>query len=202
MKSPGITIRPVLFMDGSHQLNEIFLDDVRVPARNRVGKENDGWRVSNSTSNFERSMVATYAFLRRQLDELTKLCKESKWGGEVLAEKPLVRDKLAELAIEIDVGNAFCYLVVWRQSKGDFKEAGLFAATVKVVSSELIQQFFHTACEILGMYGQVDDSRWAPLQGRFEKGYQVYQALTIGGGTSEVMRNMIASMALGLPRSW
>jgi alkylation response protein AidB-like acyl-CoA dehydrogenase len=202
MKSPGITIEPILNLEGSHLFNEVFLDDVRVPARNMVGGENQGWVASQMTSNFERSMIQLFAYLTRELEELVEFCKEPKWGGEVLANNPLVRHTLAQLAIEIEAGRAFSYSILWEQIKGGLIMAAPLAAAAKVLATELVQRFTYAGSEILGLYGQVKESRWAPLQGRFEKEYQLCPGLNMAGGTSEIMRNLICSLGLGLPRSW
>ncbi|MGB2855453.1 MAG: acyl-CoA dehydrogenase family protein [Dehalococcoidia bacterium] len=202
MKSSGITIEPILNLEGSHLFNEVFLDDVRVPARNMVGGENQGWVASQMTSNFERSMIQLFAYLTRELEELVEFCKEPKWGGEVLANNPLVRHTLAQLAIEIEAGRAFSYSILWEQIKGGLIMAAPLAAAAKVLATELVQRFTYAGSEILGLYGQVKESRWAPLQGRFEKEYQLCPGLNMAGGTSEIMRNLICSLGLGLPRSW
>jgi alkylation response protein AidB-like acyl-CoA dehydrogenase len=202
MKTPGITVQPIRFMNGTHMFNEVFFDNVRVPARNMVGEENQGWVASQMTSNFERSMIAMFSACQRELEELAEFCREARWQGEVLAKNPLIRDRLAQLAIETDAGRAFAYSVVWSQVKGGLIEAAPLAATAKVLATELLQHLQYTGCEIMGLYGQIRDSRWAPLQGKFEKDYQLCMGLNMGGGTSEVMRNLISSMGLGLPRSW
>lgn len=202
MKSPGITIKPILNLEGSHLFNDVFLDDVRVPARNMVGGENQGWVASQMTSNFERSMIQLFAYLTRELEELVEFCKEPKWGGEVLANNPLVRHTLAQLAIEIEAGRAFSYSILWSQIKDGLIMAAPLAAAAKALATELVQRFTYAGSQILGLYGQVKESRWAPLQGRFEKEYQLCPGLNMAGGTSEIMRNLICSLGLGLPRSW
>ncbi len=202
MKTPGITIRPILSLEGSHLFNEVFLDDVRIPAKNLVGQENQGWLASQMTSNFERSMIMLFSFLKRELEELIEFCKEMKRGNKPLVENPFVRHRLAQLAIEIDVGRAFAYSVVWNQHKGGLIASGHMAAAAKVLATELNQRFFYTACQIVGLYGQVKESRWAPLKGKYEKEYQQCVSLNIGGGTSEIMRNLVCTLGLGLPRSW
>lgn len=202
MRSPGITIRPIPSMDGSHLFNEVFLDDVRIPVRNRVGEENQGWVASQMTSNFERSMIALFAYLRRELEELLEFCRETKRDGRLLTENPLVRHKLAQMEIEIDVGRAFSYSVLWGQIKGGLVMAAPLAAAAKILATEMVQRFTFTACSIIGLHAQVKESRWAPLKGRYEKEYQQCLGLSMAGGTSEVMRNLICAMGLGLPRSW
>lgn len=202
MKSPGLTIRPILTLEGAHLFNEVFFDDVRVPARNRVGGENEGWYASQMTSNFERSMIDLFSFLKRKLEELVAFCREPGWRGEALANDPLVRHRLAQLAIEIEAGSAFSYSIVWSQIKHGLVMAAPMAAAAKVLATELVQRFTFTASEIMGLYGQVKESRWAPLRGTFATEYQQCLGLSMAGGTSEIMRNLIASLGLGLPRSW
>jgi alkylation response protein AidB-like acyl-CoA dehydrogenase len=202
MKSPGITISPVYSMAKGHMFNEVFLDDVRVPVRNRVGEENQGWIASQMTSNFERSMIDLFSNAKRDLEELVQFCKETKRGGEPLAKNPLVRHKLAQLAIDIEAGLAYSHSVVWNQLKGGLIAAAPLAAGAKFLVTELTQRLNYTGCEIIGLYGQVRDSRWAPFMGKYQNYYQQVMGLNMGGGTSEIMRNLVASMGLGLPRSW
>ena len=202
MKSPGITISPLYSMAKGHMFNEVFLDDVRVPVRNRVGEENQGWIASQMTSNFERSMIDLFSNAKRDLEELVQFCKETKWGGEPLAKNPLVRHKLAELAIEIEAGLAYSHSVVWNQLKGGIIAAAPLAAGAKFLVTELTQRLNYTGCEIIGLYGQVRESRWAPFMGKYQNYYQQVMGLNMGGGTSEIMRNLVATMGLGLPRSW
>lgn len=202
MKTPGITIRPVLSMEGSHLFNEVFLDDVRVPARNMVGEENQGWIASQMTSNFERSMIQLFSFLKRELEELVEFCKETNRRGATLASNPLVRHRLAEVAIEIETGRAFSYSILWNQIRGGLIMAAPMAAAAKVLATELTQRFIYVGSTIMGMHGQVRESRWAPLKGRFEREFQLCPGLNMAGGTSEIMRNLICSLGLGLPRSW
>jgi alkylation response protein AidB-like acyl-CoA dehydrogenase len=202
MKTPGITVRPLRFMDGTHMFNEVFFDEVRVPSRNMVGAENQGWMASQMTSNFERSMIAMFSACKRELEDLAEFCREAKWAGEALAGNVFVRHMLAQLAIEIETGRTFAYTVVSSQTKDGLIQAAPLAATAKVLATELLQRLAYTGCQLMGLYGQVKESKWAPLQGRFEKDYQLCMGLNMGGGTSEVMRNLISSLGLGLPRSW
>lgn len=202
MKTPGVTIKPILHMDGSHLFNEVFFDDARIPARNRVGEENEGWVASQMTANFERSMIELFSYLRRELEDLVEFCREARWGNQALWSNTLVRHKLAQIAIDIEAGRAFSYSILWSQIKGGLVTAAPLAAAAKVLATELVQRFTYVGSEILGQYGQVKESRWGPLKGRFERQYQSCPGLAMAGGTSEIMRNIISTMGLGLPRSW
>jgi alkylation response protein AidB-like acyl-CoA dehydrogenase len=202
MKTPGITVNPLHSMARGHMFNEVFLDDVRVPARNRVGEENQGWMASQMTSNFERSMIDLFSKAKRDLEDLVQFCKETTWHGKPLADDPVIRTKLAQLAIDIEAGFAFSYSVVWNQITGGLMTAAPLACGAKFMATELTQRLTYEACEIMGMYGQLADSKWAPFRGKYVNYYQVVMGLNMGGGTSEVMRNLVCSLALGLPRSW
>jgi alkylation response protein AidB-like acyl-CoA dehydrogenase len=202
MKTPGITIRPLYSMAKGHMFNEVFLDDVHVPVRNRVGEENQGWFTSQMTSNFERSMIDLFSNARRDLEDLVEFCRETAWSSRPLSENQVVRHKLAQLSIEIEAGLAYSHSVVWNQITGGLISAAPLAAAAKVMASELTQSLNYTGCDIMGLYGQVGGSKWGPMRGRYQNYYQQCMGLNMGGGTSEVMRNLVSSMGLGLPRSW
>jgi alkylation response protein AidB-like acyl-CoA dehydrogenase len=202
MKTPGITVRPIPAMDGSHMFNEIFFDNVRVPATNLVGEENQGWMASQMSANFERSMIFMFSVCQRELEELMELCHETKWSGKRPADNTLVRSRLAQTAIEIDAGRALAYSVVWNQIKGGLIEAAPLAAAAKAFASELMQRLTYIGCEIMSLYSQVKQSKWAPLQGAYALNYQTCMGVNFAGGTSEIMRNLISTLGLGLPRSW
>jgi alkylation response protein AidB-like acyl-CoA dehydrogenase len=202
MRTPGITIKPILGLDGSHLFNEVFLDDVRVPARDMVGEENQGWIASQMTSNFERSMIALFSYLKRELEELVEFSRETKRDGRPLSENPLVKHRLAQMAIEIDIGRSYSYSVLWNQIKGGLVMAAPLAAGAKILATEMVQRFNFSAYQIIGPYAQVKESRWSPLKGRYEKECQQCLGLSMAGGTSEIMKNLICAMGLGLPRSW
>jgi alkylation response protein AidB-like acyl-CoA dehydrogenase len=195
-------VRPLYGLGGGHMFNEVFLDDVRVPVRNRVGEENQGWMASQMTSNFERSMIELFSKAKRDLEDMVQYCKETMWQGQPLAKDPVVRNKLAQMAVEVEAGLAYSHSVVWNQITGGLIAAGPMAAGAKVLATELTQKLTYTICEIMGMYGQVVTSRWSPLLGKFQNYYLGVMGLNMGGGTSEIMRNLISSMALQLPRSW
>ncbi|MBE0479486.1 MAG: acyl-CoA dehydrogenase family protein [Dehalococcoidia bacterium] len=203
MKTPGISLRPLKGMDGSHMFNEMFFDDVRVPASNLVGEENRGWYVSLMTMNFERSSVGAMSEARRVVEELVQFCKESMFDGRPLSEDRLVRNLLGQITIEIDVGKALSYRVAALQEKGQENalEAAIAASAAKLYGSELGQRLAYTGCRVMGLYGQVKGgSRWAPLRGYFESAYQQCLGMNIAAGTSEIQRNVIAVRGLDLPR--
>jgi alkylation response protein AidB-like acyl-CoA dehydrogenase len=203
MKTPGITISPVLGMNKAHLFNEVFFDNVKVPVKNRVSEENKGWDVTRAAMNFERSEIGLISGAERQLRELVKFCKETKRDGMPLAQDPLVRHKLAQMEIEIRVGRALSYRIAWTQEKGGLLQAAALASSAKVYGTEMLQRLAYNALQILGLYGPVTrDSKWAPLLGVYESMYPFVVEANIFAGSSEIQRNTIAWLGLGLPRSW
>lgn len=201
MKTPGITVRPIISMDGSHLFNEVFFDSVRVPVHNRVGEENEGWPVSQITSNFERSMVMLTSGLRRIFDELVGFCGETNWNGKTLAKDPLVRNRLGALATEMEIARSLSLHVLWKQmTVTSIEDVATPACAAKIFATELNEHLTYTGCQIMGLYGTVKDSRWAPLRGFFESSYQICKGLSIAMGSNEIMRNIICWVGMGLPR--
>ena len=196
---PGMTIRPLLFMHKKRDYNEVFFDNLRIPRKNIVGQVNQGWYVTMAGINFERSMIGSVAELQGDLEELVEVCKETERNGRPLAKDPLVRQKLAELAIELEAARQWAYHVSNLQSKGQNVPAESSAS--KLFSSELTVRFANTVIEIMSLYGTLKEgSKWVKLHGKFEDLCQVGLGITIAGGTTETMKNIIAWMGLKLPR--
>ena len=201
MKTPGISVRPILSMNSAHLFNEVFFDNVRVPVCNLVGEENNGWTVSQITSNYERSMVMLTSGLRRIFDELAGFCGEKQWNGRILAEDPLVRHRMGELAVEMEVARSLSLHVLWKQmTVTTIEDVATPACTAKVFATELNEHLTYTGCQIMGHYGTLKDSKWAPLKGYFENSYQICKGLSIAMGSNEIMRNIICWVGMGLPR--
>jgi len=212
LKSPGIEIRPLPTMSSRSRkveayFNEVFLDDVTVPVKNRVGEENGGWAVTRSTMNFERSGIAAFGEMKRSLHELIEFCKETKWRGRPLVEDPLVRYRLAEIAVGIEAGLATSRHLLWGQHKVEEEEVPptemvARASSMKYYQSELSQRFAYVGCQAMGLYGQLKrESKWAPMAGKFERLYQSTLGGNIAGGTTEIQKNLVAWAGLQLPRT-
>lgn len=198
MRSKGITVRPLLYMNGYHIYNEVYMDNVHIPIKNVVGKENEGWAVVNLLAGFERSNIDMIMELVRALEDLVEYCNETRKYGKKLSEDILIRDRIAELAIEIEAARMLAYRVADMQNR---QEMSLMdAAAVKVFASELGEKFAHLATDIIGPFGQVKTSRFAVLNGLFEYMYQSCFVSIISMGTNEIQRNIIAWYGLGLPR--
>ncbi len=202
MKTPGVQVRPLINLMNNHAFNEVFFEDVRVPARNLVGEENRGWYVAATTLDFERSGITRVAWPLRQYEEVVRFVSEelrpSARGGS-RGRYESARAKLAELRIEFEAARLLCYRVAWQQSRSIIPNYE--ASMAKAFSTELVYRFANAALGIFGMAGQLEPgSRWAALQGRIERTYLASVSYTIAGGTSEIQRNIIAQRGLGLPR--
>ncbi|MCH9036881.1 MAG: acyl-CoA dehydrogenase family protein [Chloroflexi bacterium] len=199
MKTPGVSVRPIIDMTNGHVFNEVFFDNVRVPEGNVVGEVNRGWYAGMTLLDFERSGVEYAAVSRRALDETVKFASETRVNGKSLIQVPTVRNKLAEMAVNVEVSYMLSYQIAWLQSKGEVpnKEASMG----KMFGTEIEQRTFQTAMQILGLYGQmIPGSKGAPLHGFIENNYLKSIADTIQSGTSEIQRRIVATRGLGLPR--
>lgn len=199
MKSPGISIRPIRQMHGRSGFNETFFENVRVPRENVLGEVNRGWYAAATTLDFERSGVGRFAGGLRILEMLTDFCRETSIGGVPLIKKPGVREKLAELKIEHEVGRYLAYRVSWMQGAG--KIPNYEASMSKLYGSELSQRLGQAGINIMGLYGNLyEGSKWAPLEAKMQVLYLSSVSATIAAGTSEIQRNIMATRGLGLPR--
>jgi alkylation response protein AidB-like acyl-CoA dehydrogenase len=199
MKSPGITVRPIIDIRGAHMLNEVFFDDVRVPATQLVGEENRGWDVVMAALNIERTAGATTGDSKRVLEELVRYTKETQHHGEPLCRNPLVRHKLANIAVEIEVVRLLAYKIAWTETQGLISPVDASAA--KILGTESRQRLVAAGMEILGPGSQLrPGSKWAKLQGVLIDMQFMSFIGRFGGGTNEIQRNIIAWMGLGLPR--
>lgn len=193
LKSPGITIRPLRTMDGG-RTNEVFYDDVRVPKENLVGERGKGFYYAMTALNFERITLYYTAELVPVFQDLIAYARKTHRDQD-----PLVRQKLAALAIEIEAGRLLSYRVMWMLDQG--RSLAHESAMAKAFITEVEQHAFSIGMEIMGHNGLLEPgSRWAQFEGQMQRGYLATRLITFGGGTSEIMRNIIATAELGLPR--
>lgn len=197
---PGITVRPLYYMNRAHVYNEVFLDNVRIPKKNIVGEVNRGWYVTMAGVNFERSGAGGITAIRRDFEELVQFCRDTSYRGQPLGKDPLVKYRLAQLAIEIEAARQWAWYVVWLQGKDPLGTLAEPSAS-KYFLTELIVRMANLGVEIMGLYGTLKQgSKWAPLMGKFESTCQINLGTTIAGGSTETQKNIIAWMKLGLPR--
>ncbi len=196
IKTPGITVRPLININGDHYFNEVFFEDVRVPARNLVGELNRGWYVGMTLLDFERSNIAGAVAARRQLRQLIAHVRENAQGAAARVTNDLRRE-LAERWIETEALYQFSFRIISMQNNG--LVPNYEASTAKLYASELNQRIAQTATKVFGLHANHWSS--APPASAFTRNYIAQVPATIRGGTSEVQRNVIATRGLGLPRT-
>jgi alkylation response protein AidB-like acyl-CoA dehydrogenase len=195
LKSPGITIRPLITMAG-WQTNEVFYDDVVVPKENLVGEMNQGFYYLMAALDYER--MFPMGGYRRLFDEIVQYAKETVVGGQPLSKDPLIRQKLAQLAIELEANNLIFYRLAHIIDEG--KIPNYETSMQKLFATELAQRITNTGMDVLGLYGQLKKgSKWAALSGQVEHRYRWSVVETIYAGTSEIQRNIMALRGLKLP---
>ena len=197
MKAPGILVRPLRDITGGVLFNEVFFDNVRVPAKNIVGEENRGWYIAATTLDFERANSASSVVIQRhRAKDLIRLAKE---GGDqsVLGRNPGLRLELADRMIEVELARLMAYQMVSMLGRGLIPNYQ--ASMLKLFASELGQRISRTGMNVLGLYGGLY-GREAPMKGRISRSYLSTLGSTIAAGTSEIQRNIIATRGLGLPR--
>jgi alkylation response protein AidB-like acyl-CoA dehydrogenase len=199
MQSDGITVRPIPNMIGYNVFNEIFFKDVRVPAENLVGVENEGWGVLMTALAFERTLGLGYSgALQRVLDELVVYARE-----QGLMDRAEIRHKLAELAVDIRALQLNAYETAWKQSIG--KNVIYEPSRDKVCATEIMEKIGRTGTEMLGAYAQIDplqeNGGYSRVGAAVRSMFWCASGMNSGGGTTETLRNIIARFGLHLPKT-
>ncbi len=195
MRSEGVRIQPIRQITGKSHFSEIFLEDVAIPRANVVGQIDAGWAVAKSTLSAERSGLSGVVELERSLGRLRDLAEQRG-----MLDDPVVRQKLATLYAQKEALKYTGYRVLTKQLRGE--ALGPESAIGKLAASEFRRGIMDTALEIQGPYATIGRGNTQALdRGRWQGLYLDARAYTIGGGTSEIMRNIIAERALGLPKS-
>jgi alkylation response protein AidB-like acyl-CoA dehydrogenase len=194
--APGLTIRPLHAMYGGHT-NETFYDDVRVPHADLVGGVNQGWPIIMHALNHERVGLAATGSLARLYDQLLAYLAERR--PEKLRD-PVVRRRLAELQLALLEQRALAVRNAWIISTGGTPIAE--ASMAKVAATELRTRIANTAMDLLGREGGLskENGALAPAEGRMEWAFRISPIFRFGGGTNEIMRDIIAAAGLGMPR--
>jgi alkylation response protein AidB-like acyl-CoA dehydrogenase len=200
MKTPGITIRPLILMDGAHEVNEVFFDDVKVPAENLVHRENDGWTVAKYLLGHERMGTGGIGGSKRELAKLKALATKEMRNGKPLLEDPRFRDKVSRVEVEL-MALEITNLRFLDQLRGG-RAPGAEVSLLKIKGTEIQQTLTELLVEVMGPLTQpfraieaMDfDTSTAALLPR----YFNYRKTTIYAGSNEIQRNIIAKATLGL----
>ncbi|TMH00373.1 MAG: pimeloyl-CoA dehydrogenase large subunit [Betaproteobacteria bacterium] len=201
MRTPGITVRPLILMDGEHEVNEVFFDDVEVPVENRVHDEGKGWTVAKYLLGHERMNTARIGTSQRELEHLKEFASMQRKNAKPLIDDPRFRDKLSHVEIEL-MALSITNLRFLDQLRGG-RAPGAEVSMLKIKGTEIQQALTELMMEAAGPAAQP----FAPVAGndRFDRfmaslapRYCNYRKTTIYAGSNEIQRNIIAKHALGL----
>ena len=201
MKSPGITVRPLILMDGGHEVNEVFFDDVAVSVDNLVCEENKGWTVAKYLLGHERMGSGNVGGSRRELVTLKALATSEQKNGKPLMADPRFRDKLSRVEIELDALELTSMRFLDKMRRTG-QPPGADVSMLKIRGSEVQQLITELMMQAVGPMAQpfkaVDNGAIDHFTSRLAPRYFNYRKASIYAGSNEIQRNIIAKMTLGL----
>jgi alkylation response protein AidB-like acyl-CoA dehydrogenase len=207
MKSPGITVRPIITMDGAHEVNEVWLENVKVPVENRVGEENKGWTYAKFLLGHERSNIGAVGASKRELRRLKDIASKEVKNGKPLIEDPLFASRIAQ--VEIDLMALEITNLRALAAEAEKRAPGPEASILKIKGTEIQQALTELMMQAVGPYalpferssreeGDVKSVAGPEYAATLAATYCNYRKVTIYGGSNEIQRNIISQMILGL----
>ena len=204
MASPGVEVRPIQLVDGSHEVNEVWFTDVKVPVENLVGEENQGWTTAKFLLAYERSNIGGAASPKRELEKLRSIAATQRRGGKPLSQDPLFAARLAKAEIKIQTMEVTAMRVLSAVAGGDMPMSE--SSILKIIGSELIQEMDDLTRRAAGRYalpfepGLLDKESNTSLPGpdfadTAASLYHNHRKVTIYGGSTEVQKNIIAKVS-------
>ena len=201
MKTPGITVRPLILMDGGHEVNEIFFDNVKVPVQNLVFEENKGWTVAKYLLGHERMGSGSVGASRRELAALRTLAQRELKNGKPLIEDLRFKDKISRVEIELDALEITSMRFL-DQMRRTGQAPGADVSMLKIRGTEVQQMITELAMQAAGPNAQpfvpVSNGFVDPFTSRLAPRYFNFRKASIYAGSNEIQRNIIAKMSLGL----
>jgi len=207
MKTPGITVRPIIMLDEEHEVNEVFFDNVKVPVQNLIGDENRGWTYAKYLLGHERTGIARVGNSKRELAFLKRVALQHQKNGKPLLQDPVFGAKVASLEIELLALEITVLRVVSSENAG--KGPGPEASLLKIKGTQIQQMLTELMVEAVGPYAQPFDPSY--LEGETQQAitgdndaaplapyYFNYRKTSIYGGSNEIQRNIISQMILGV----
>ena len=198
MDTPGIKVVPMKLL-GDHDINQVFYEDVRVPATTLVGGENNGWGLITSQLNRERVTLCSSGIIERSLADVRQWAQETKLAdGRRVIDQEWVQIHLARVHAKLEFLRLANWRVAWQATKGELDVAA--ASSIKVFGTEFYLEAFRLLMEIIGPRSYLtDDTPESVLKSRLERNYRSLIILTFGGGVNEVQRDLISVFGLGMP---
>lgn len=201
MTTPGITVRPLILMDGGHEVNEIFFDNVKVPVENLVFEENKGWTVAKYLLGHERMGSGSVGASKRELGALKDLAKREMKNGQPLMQDPRFRDKLSRVEIELDALEITSMRFLDKMRRTG-QPPGADVSMLKIRGTEVQQMITELMMQAVGPRAQpfkaVGTGTVDHYNARLAPRYFNYRKASIYAGSNEIQRNIIAKMTLGL----
>jgi alkylation response protein AidB-like acyl-CoA dehydrogenase len=204
MKTPGITVKPIIVLDGAHEVNEVFFDNVKVPVENRVGEENKGWTYAKFLLVNERSGIAGVARSKKAISRLKEIAGAETVDGAPLMNTDEFARKVAELEIDLTALEFTELRTLAEEAKGHM--AGPESSILKIKGTEIQQRITELTVEAIGYYAYPDANGFGDNEYPVGPDYAVGQSghyfnmrkASIYGGSNEIQRNIIAKAVLGL----
>jgi alkylation response protein AidB-like acyl-CoA dehydrogenase len=207
MKSPGVTVRPIITMDGAHEVNEVWFENVKVPVENRVGEENKGWTYAKFLLGHERTNIAGVGASKRELRRLKNIAREQIKNGRPLIEDPLFAARVAQ--VEIDLMALEITNLRALSAESQKQAPGPEASILKIKGTEIQQTLSELMMYAVGPYalpfergsreeGDLKSVAGPEYAAALAATYCNYRKVTIYGGSNEIQRNIISQMILGL----
>jgi pimeloyl-CoA dehydrogenase large subunit len=210
MQTPGITVRPIITIEGGHEVNEVFFDDVKVPAENLVGQENKGWDYAKYLLGRERTGIARVGLSKERIRRIKELAALERDGDKPLIEDERFREKLAAVEVELKALEMTQLRVVAAERRRTDNKPDPASSILKIKGSEIQQATTELLMEVVGPYAlpyqpeHGDDERWnePPIgpewAGPIAPTYFNWRKTSIYGGTNEIQKNIVAKAILGL----
>ena len=207
MHTPGISVRPIRTMDGGAEINDVFLDEVRVPQANRIGEENKGWTYAKFLLGHERTGIAAIGRSKQEMRRLKDIAAAEPAGPGSLADDSAFAGKMADLEIDILALESLVLRIVADETAG--RSAGAEASILKIKGTEIQQRLSELALEAVGYYAnpyiaEAREAGWNEASigpehaANIAPHYFNWRKASIYGGTNEIQKNIIAKMVLGL----
>jgi len=210
MKTPGITVRPIQLLDGGHEVNEVFFDEVKVPAENLVGQENRGWDCAKFLLSNERMGIARIGVSKQRIRRIKELANIERYGDAKLLEQSWFREKLANVEIELKALEITqLRIIAEARKRGPHGEADPYSSILKIKGSELQQATTELMMDVVGPYvapfpnslDDEDQSNEPPIGPDYAAAaaptYFNWRKISIYGGSNEIQRNIVAKAILG-----
>jgi len=197
---PGITIRPTIDITGTEAWGEVFYDNVRVPKTCLIGEKNRGFYQVVNQLDYERSGLERLMGNYPLFEAIIEFSKQTHRNGQPIGKEPFVRDRLARLQVEFEVGRLLTYRVALVIDEG--RAPNWEAAMAKAFCTAFEQHLADAATRILGLYGNlIAGSKWAPVLGMAPHSFLGSMGYSLQAGTTEILRNVLATRGLGLPEA-